>query len=176
MGMPKGYTEGPDKDSREQLIGNAFHTGVLQRVLEDLPWEMGRAGVAEGIGLVVAGQDLGSARMAVYKVLQDLRESGRPTLPLVWGLEHSPPRGHNQAKRLLTKGRLQPREVLGGGRLAQGGPFSGSAGPPAGLAQELPPAMGMGRGWRTGLEFGPLEVPTGHKGSHLRVPGLQGAS
>ena len=33
--MPKGHTEGEEVDIREQLIGHAFHSGVLKRILED---------------------------------------------------------------------------------------------------------------------------------------------
>ena len=38
MGLPRGHTGGLDKDTREQLVGNAFHPRVLARLLEDLAW------------------------------------------------------------------------------------------------------------------------------------------
>ena len=38
MGCPRDYTQaGADDTTRAQMLGNSFHTGVLARLLEDLP-------------------------------------------------------------------------------------------------------------------------------------------
>ena len=86
MGLPSGRTERPDTDNWEQLAGNAFHTAVLKRILLDSPWAIGRVSDQEGMGLLVAGQDMGSTRMAVYRLLGDFRGSCAATRPLVWGV------------------------------------------------------------------------------------------
>ena len=113
MGLPKGRTEGLDQDTREQLIGNAFHPKVLARLLTDLPWtpHCGTGDLDPGLGLIVSGIDLGATRRVIHWLQGELVKQFGHTVRLIWALEHRPPPEFEQAKRLTTKGLRQPLEL-----------------------------------------------------------------
>ena len=85
---------------------------MLARLLEDLPWtrSTGTAGGGPGLGLIAPGQDGLSPGCR-----------GRSSAPPA-GRPPCPPKGLEQAKRLLTQGIIQPMELPGGTNLTTGEP------------------------------------------------------
>ena len=122
MGLPKGHTEGLDRDTREQLIGNAFHPKVLARLLMDLPWtpHCGTSDSDPGLGLMVSGTDLGATRRVIHWLQGELVKQFGHTVRLIWALEHRPPPELEQAKRITTKGLRQPLELGPGEDMTKG--------------------------------------------------------
>ena len=79
-GFPEGNTEGLNKDLREQLAGSAFQPAALAGLLQDPPWKRADEALTAGpgFGLIVAGQDVGSTRIAFGRLQKELRGMGLP--------------------------------------------------------------------------------------------------